>query len=184
MTIFRAINVGWRSDVSTPVFWLLSYTGLSQMQVLFVFLFFYWRREGRRFVVPCLTTIAVTGLAFAQLIKRYIPRDRPSMLRDALPQESWKHSSFVSGHTTTAFALATMILLMTLGTRHARWGYFAMLWACGVAVSRIYRGVHWPSDTLAGACAGALGSAIVYLIFARKGWLDLPLTRGGAGAGS
>lgn len=172
MAVFRAINEGWRAEWITPFFWLLSYTGLSQIQILFV-LALARPTETRRFVVPCVATIALTGLAFAQLFKRYIPRERPSMMRLALPQEDWKHASFVSGHTTTAFALATMLLLMTLGTKNARWGFLAMLWACGVAVSRVYRGVHWPSDVLAGACAGAFGSGVLYLLFARRGWLDL-----------
>ena len=176
MAVFRAINVGWRAEWLTPLFWLLSYTGLSQIQIAFALLLSRWPAT-RRFVVPLLLTIALTGLGFAQLLKRFVARDRPSLLRIALPQEEWKHSSFVSGHTTTAFALATMILLMTLGTKNARWGTLSMAWAVGVGVSRVYRGVHWPSDTLAGACAGALGSAIIYLVFAKKGWLDLALER-------
>ena len=176
METFRAVNVGWRSEGLTPLFWLLSYTGLSQIQILFVLGLSRWPAL-RRYVVPCVATIAFTGLSFAQVVKRVAPRERPSLLRVALPQEDWTRSSFVSGHTTTAFALATMLLLMTLGTRHVRWGALAMLWAFGVGVSRVYRGVHWPSDALGGACAGALGSGLLYLLFARKGWLDLTLER-------
>ena len=176
METFRAVNVGWRSEFLTPLFWLLSYTGLSQIQILFLFLLYRWP-SMRRFIVPGIATIAFTGLTFAQVIKRIAPRDRPSLLRIALPQEDWTRSSFVSGHTTTAFALATMIFLMTFGTRQARWGYVAIVWAFGVGVSRIYRGVHWPSDAVAGACAGALGSGILYLVFERRGWLDLILQR-------
>ena len=33
MTTFKAVNVGWHSDLLTPIFWLLSYTGLSQIQI-------------------------------------------------------------------------------------------------------------------------------------------------------
>ena len=174
MDTFRAVNLDWRAPWLDPVFWLLSYSGLSQIQILGTFLLYRWPAT-RRLIVPCLLAIAVSGLAFAQVIKKLAPRDRPSNLRIAVVQEDFHHSSFVSGHTCTAFALATMVLLMTLGSRRAWVGGIALLWALGVGVSRVYRGVHWPSDVLAGACAGVMGAAVMYLFCARRGWLDLTL---------
>jgi len=176
METFRTINVGWRSEILNPFFWALSYTGLGYMQVLFCFALYRWK-STRRFIVPGLATIAFTGLLFAQVIKKIVHRDRPSNLKIAIVQENFHADSFVSGHTTTAFALATMIALMTMGTKRSWVGGVSFLWAFGVGISRVYRGVHWPTDTLAGACAGVLGSSILYLIFAKKGWLDLTLER-------
>lgn len=176
MDTFRAINVGWHSDLLTPIFWALSYTGLSQIQIAFCLLLYRWP-STRRFIVPGIATIAITGLAFAQVIKKLVPRDRPSQMNFAIVQEDFHHNSFLSGHTTTAFALGTMIALMTLGTKRSWIGPVAFVWAFGVAVSRVYRGVHWPTDTIAGAFAGILGSSILYLIFVKKGWLDLNLER-------
>ena len=180
METFRAINLGWRCPWLDPVFWLLSYSGLSQVQILATFLLFRWPSR-RRVIAPALLAIAVSGLAFAQVIKRLIPRERPSNLRFAVVQEDFHKASFVSGHTATAFALATMLFLMSRGARRAWVGPLALLWAAGVGVSRVYRGVHWPSDVLAGACAGAMGGALAYLLCAKKGWLDLALERRRAG---
>lgn len=174
METFRAINVGWHSEILTAFFWVLSYTGLSQIQIAFCLLLAR-KPSTRRFVIPSIATIAVTGLLFAQTIKKFVPRDRPSRLLIAIHQEDWRDKSFPSGHTTTAFALATMIALMTMGTRRWWLGPVALVWAFLVGVSRVYRGVHWPTDALAGAAAGIFGSAILYLIFAKKDWLNLTL---------
>ncbi|RYG21633.1 phosphatase PAP2 family protein [bacterium] len=177
MATFKTVNVGWHSDLLTPLFWLLSYTGLSQIQIGATLLLYRWP-ELRRFIVPIIASIAFSGLVLAQIFKKLIvSRDRPSNLVYAIRQEEWWGNSFPSGHTTTAFALATMLTLMTVGTRRAWVGAVAMVWAFGVGLSRVYRGVHWPSDALAGACAGALGAGIIYLWFHHKGWLDLTLER-------
>ena len=66
---------------------------------------------------------------------------------------SMEHSpSFPSGHTATAFALAT-----SLSMKYPKWYVItpAALWACSVGMSRMNEGVHYPSDVLAGAAVGA-----------------------------
>lgn len=173
---FRAINLGHRSPLLDLFFLVLSFTGLGGLEAVFVLALYPWPRL-RRFIVPLLVTDAFSGFLIADGIKALIHRDRPSGMSFAVVQEKIYHSSFVSGHTTTAFACAFMLLFMTLGTRRGWIGPLALLWATGVGVSRIYRGVHWPTDVVAGALAGALGSAIVYLVFEKKGWLDLKLAR-------
>lgn len=74
--------------------------------------------------------------------------------------------SFPSGHTATAFALAT-----SLSLRYPKWYVIAptALWACSVGVSRMNEGVHYPSDVLAGAVLGA-GCAVANIYINR--WLN------------
>lgn len=64
-------------------------------------------------------------------------------------------SSFPSGHTSSAFCTATSLAL-----RYRKWYVIApaYLFATSVGWARIYQGVHYPSDVLAGALVGA-GSA-------------------------
>ena len=63
--------------------------------------------------------------------------------------------SFPSGHVSAAFCTAT-----SLSLRFHKWYVIApsFLWATSVGWARMYQGVHYPSDVLAGAIVGA-GSA-------------------------
>jgi undecaprenyl-diphosphatase len=148
--------------------WALSYSGLSQVQALFALLLLRWQNT-KALVMPLLVTILVAGIPVAQGLKRLLPRDRPSNLFFAQPQEQWLANSFPSGHTTTAFAFATMLFLTTRGTQKQWIGWLAIVWAILVGISRIYRGVHWPSDALGGACAGIFSACAVYLILRKMG---------------
>ncbi len=58
--------------------------------------------------------------------------------------------SFPSGHTSAALLLATLLTLFYGGPF-----VVVFVWACGVALSRILLGVHFPGDTVAGALMGA-----------------------------
>jgi membrane-associated phospholipid phosphatase len=73
--------------------------------------------------------------------------------------------SFPSGHTSMAFSSATSLTIA-----YPKW-YIAVpayAWAASVGYSRMYMGVHYPSDVLAGAVVGA-GSA--WLMYKANKWL-------------
>ena len=94
---------------------------------------------------------AVTGI-----LKDSIQRERPFVtypdIKHITPEDSY---SFPSGHTSTAFALATSVTIA-----YPKWYVAApaYLWASSAAYSRMRLGVHYPSDVLAGALIGS-GSA-------------------------
>lgn len=60
--------------------------------------------------------------------------------------------SFPSGHAAASFAAASVLALARRW--HLAWP--ALIWASGVAFSRLYLFVHFPSDVLAGVCLGFL----------------------------
>ncbi|WP_242696523.1 phosphatase PAP2 family protein [Longitalea luteola] len=99
-------------------------------------------------------------------MKYSFKRSRPFMVTPGLTAAGTGSSpSFPSGHTSVAFASATSLTLA-----YPKW-YVAVpayTWAASVGYSRMYLGVHYPSDVLAGAVIGA-GSA--WLMHKANKWL-------------
>jgi membrane-associated phospholipid phosphatase len=98
-----------------------------------------------------------TGL-FTAGLKWGIDRDRPFVTypNDVTKYTSAGSPSFPSGHTSMAFSTATSVSLL-----YPKWYVIvpAYTYACAVGYSRMYLGVHYPSDVLAGAILGS-GTAI------------------------
>ena len=91
-------------------------------------------------------------------LKLSIQRDRPFVKYNFIDQQAKAGSwSFPSGHTSSAFAIAT-----SLSIAYPKWYVIApsYLWASSVGYSRMHLGVHYPSDVLAGALVGT-GSAFL-----------------------
>ena len=109
---------------------------------------------SRRWGTLWLTWIAVALADWAAAaIKAIVDRPRP-FERYAQPETLVPHSrdaSFPSGHASTSFAAATMLSLAFPPLAPALY-----LLAAAVAFSRVYVGVHYPLDVLAGAALGTL----------------------------
>lgn len=104
----------------------------------------------RRYVGYCGGLALANGVSLG--LKYAIGRERPYMTYpDIYKKDHVGTKSFPSGHTTMAFATATML---TLTTKNWYVVVPAYAWACSVGWSRLYLGVHYPSDVLAGALIG------------------------------
>jgi undecaprenyl-diphosphatase len=108
-------------------------------------------------VLVLLAVAAADGLA--GLLKVLVGSHRPS--DPGLVAIPHSHS-FPSGHTATAFAAATV--LSSLMPRAAP-AFFVL--AAAIGYSRLYVGVHWPLDVLAGAAIG-VATALLLLAAARR----------------
>jgi len=102
------------------------------------------------------------SLVAKHLFHRYRPgeNDPPDpFLWDGPYPFRTNHTAFPSGHTTTAFAVASVF---ANGYRNKTWvGITAYSVATLVGISRIHDGKHWPSDVIAGAALGTfIGTAL------------------------
>ena len=112
------------------------------------------------------------GVAFAAtvaetyILKYAVNRPRPYVTHtDLHPLSSESSRSFPSGHTSSAFSIATSLTL-----NFPKWyvAVPAFAWASATGYSRMYLGVHYPTDVLTGAALGAGTAWITHVV--NKKW--------------
>ena len=132
-------------------------------------------RRTRRGGIDMLCALTVEFVLCDLVIKRLAARARPYLSLEWLELLVHEEASFSfpSGHSASSFACAAA-LTCAFGKK----GALAFIPAALIALSRIYVGVHYPSDVLIGAVLGS--AAIAVLIDARLAAEGLPAFQGGA----
>jgi undecaprenyl-diphosphatase len=110
--------------------------------------------KGLAFLTAALASFGIE-LPLYKVVKQAVKRDRPCEIVPAVhrrvrPSDRF---SFPSGHTAGAFVMATLVA----GLYPALFP-LAAGWALAVGFSRVYLGVHYPTDVLAGMSIGILSA--------------------------
>jgi membrane-associated phospholipid phosphatase len=149
----------------------IGYTYLGDGIFTLLVVVFYLLTSRFRFAWQILAAFIISGL-IAQIFKYSITSPRPSEffhfrqsihIIEGVTRNGF--SSFPSGHTATAFALAT---LLSLFNSNKKIGILFLLAAILVAYSRIYLSQHFPADITAGAVIGVSVAIFVYSFFSGR----------------
>lgn len=144
------------------------FTVLTLVTVVAVLAFLFHRRPRHAAVMAGTVILAQFCSEF---LKQVYDRPRP----DLVSHGSYVYSgSFPSGHSmlaaATYFTLA--VLIASLEPRRATkvmTFVTAGLLVVGVGFSRVYLGVHWPTDVLGGWCLGAAWALLAWIVLIRLG---------------
>lgn len=112
-------------------------------------------RKKNVLINGALAVVLVWAVKF--IITFFWERQRPFVAHSVnLLIEHSSNAGFPSNHASVSFALAQTVFFAD-----RRWGVVAYILAFLVSVSRVFVGVHYPSDILAGAVLGILSAFVV-----------------------
>ncbi len=120
--------------------------------------------KGRWTVALAIITVLITDPTVYRIIKPLVGRSRPchdlSLVWVRLVDGCGGRFSFPSSHAANMFGLA-----MVIGAFYKTARCYLYPVAALVAIGRVYLGVHYPSDVIAGAIYGAaIGLGVIYLM--------------------
>lgn len=145
---------GLRSPTADPL--AVAFTMLGDLRlahILFAAVLAGLAYRRRWWLIAHLTSVGLSAMLSVSIIKSLLARPRPET-----PYIVLDSFSFPSGHAcTAAVAWGLIALILAQGRRRSQryWIYAAgALIVAGVAFSRVYLQVHWPSDVIAGAALG------------------------------
>ena len=122
-----------------------------------------WPKKRRAGLI-CASALLMSLLFTNTILKNLVARPRPyevfTWLAPLVPALS--DFSFPSGHASASFAAATAVILSGLDKK---WVIPSLVLAILISFSRIYVGMHYPTDVLAGAFIGALCGVLSWLLW-------------------
>lgn len=119
-----------------------------------------WSNRGLLVLLSLAFNMVICNLLLKPLVARTRPYD---LLGYEILVRRLGDYSFPSGHTSASFAAATAIYAID-----RRWGAAAYVLAALIGFSRLYLGVHFPTDVLAGAVVGILAAKAAQCLLEKK----------------
>jgi undecaprenyl-diphosphatase len=149
--------------------WLSSNTVVMPLLVLACL--WLWRAHGRPDLALHLFIVDLGTLILTPLLKVLHERPRPDLWAHR-GQYAW--SAFPSGHAMIGIAVFGTIAILAYRERKLRWPTFALaVLLCISLYSRMYLGVHWPTDVIGGALIGAVWLGFTLAAFKQPSSLNI-----------
>lgn len=169
-SLFLFLN-GLHSDWMDPIMYLISHK-LFWVPVYLLIFFMIQRRFGWKglgfFVLGLSFVILLCDQISSTVLKQLFARYRPCNNLDIMDivhkvnDRCGRGFSFVSGHATNYFGVS--VFAARLIDRRA-FTIPIILWAALIAYSRVYLGVHYPADILAGSVLGVILGTFVFRLY-------------------
>jgi undecaprenyl-diphosphatase len=158
------IGPPWTEEMARDITALGSYAVLTILLFAVVIYLFMARQRAAALWVA---TAVSGGVVLSNLLKFSFERPRPDLVPHAVRVFT---TSFPSGHATLS-AITYLTLGALLASLHEALPFkvyflgLSILLTVAIGISRVYLGVHYPTDVLAGWCIGAAWAAFCWVIF-------------------
>lgn len=166
--LFLAIN-GFHAPVFDNVMYYVSQIWVFA-PVFFYWLYLVYNKTGAKkllillgFFVLLIVLTDQTSNQIKHAVKRYRPTHNLEIQSKVHIVNEYRGGTygFFSGHATNSFGVA-MILFLLFDKKSIVFRYSFFLWAALTAYSRMYLGVHYPSDIFVGTVVGLFWGYVVY----------------------
>jgi undecaprenyl-diphosphatase len=157
----RAWTVAHRHAALNGVMWTLSAAGRGGMIWVAIGAVIAWRARRWQDFAALATALLLATILADHVLKPIVHRTRPFKTTPAVKVIGGRphDPSFPSGHAANAFAGATVLSSTAPAGRLLWW-----IVAAAIAYSRVYLGVHYPADVVAGAIVGVACGAVVVVV--------------------
>ena len=144
------------------------------------FAYLIYRHVGlKQMVFLCGLILLVAGISdltakycFKEVFERFRPTHHLIIKEQLHIVNDYKGGQFgfISSHAANMFSVGTMVFLL-IGKQY-KWLFWLLIsWASLIGYSRIYLGVHYPSDVFVGAIVGCLIASIMYYLSKQFNWI-------------
>lgn len=154
LSILLWIQANLRNSIVTPFLQFISFLGNGGLFFIVLNIILLFLVRHRKLAVSLAFAQIIQAITVNLIVKKLIARPRPYSIESTLIPlvTQLKDYSFPSGHTATAVCMTVVCYL----TDYKKAGHISLVFSILMAFSRMYVGVHYPTDIIGGILTGIL----------------------------